>query len=133
MANQSPIIYLIDDDHIYHSIIDMLLERVPHPYVLRTFFNGQEAIDELLNQKNNVDELPNIILLDISMPIMNGWAFLEELKPLFASLARKPIISMMSSSSLDEDVSRALNYENVNEFITKPITIDHLEKLTSMV
>lgn len=129
MTKANPIIYLIDDDHIYHSITEMLLERVTPRHQLMTFYNGSEAIQQLRNDLNDALKLPKIILLDINMPISDGWNFLDELKPIYDLLAIKPKISMMSSSSLERDIERAMSYNNVVGFITKPVTIDHLQNI----
>jgi len=129
MAQSLPVLYLIDDDHIYHSITEMLMERVSNPHILRTFLNGREAIDEIMSAES--PNLPDHILLDINMPVMNGWDFLDELEPLYEKMGKKPKVTMLSSSSLEQDVNRALDYENVKQFITKPVTIEHLESITS--
>lgn len=127
----NPIVYLIDDDDIYHSITAMLLSRISRRVDFRGFSQGRAAMDELERYKSDPNNLPDLILLDINMPIMNGWEFLSEFSHVYNSLSKKPKISMMSSSSLEEDVNRALNDKNVNEFVTKPITIEKLEVLTA--
>ena len=124
-----PNIYLIDDDHIYHSITEMLLERVSPPHSLVAFYNGHDALDLIQRNQDDQESLPNVILLDINMPVADGWDFLDGLKPLYQRLKIKPKICMMSSSSLEQDTNRAMNYHNVVGFITKPITIDHLDSL----
>lgn len=128
--DERPIIYLIDDDFIYQSITGMLVERIFKPLDFVSFNNGQEALDLIKENQDVKESLPNLILLDINMPIMNGWDFLNELSDMLPHLAKKPKISMMSSSSLEEDVNKAMKYPSVVEFVTKPLTLDHLQKLT---
>ena len=127
----NPVVYLVDDDDIYHSITSMLLARLSRQVHFRGFSQGRAAMEQLELDKNNPDSLPDLILLDINMPIMNGWEFLAEFSQVFDGLSKKPKISMMSSSSLEEDINRALEDRNVMEFVTKPITMEKLEGLTS--
>lgn len=129
MEKRHPV-FLIDDDIIYQSITSMLIERVFKPIDFHPFNNGQEALGIIKSNTQNQDLLPSLILLDINMPIMDGWKFLEELSLVLPDMVKQPRISMMSSSSLEEDVNRAMKFPAVVEFVTKPLTIEHLQRLT---
>ncbi len=127
---QRHVVFLIDDDIIYQSITSMLIERVFKPIDFYPYNNGQEALEVIKSNSQNHDLLPSLILLDINMPIMDGWKFLDELSVMLPDMVKQPRISMMSSSSLEEDVNRAMNFTPVVEFVTKPLTIEHLQRLT---
>ena len=74
---------LIDDDNIYQYTARVLLESTGLANHIQSFYNGQDALTYLKDEKNNTtEELPDLIFLDINMPIMNGWEFLEEYQKL---------------------------------------------------
>ena len=79
-------IWVIDDDPIYQIIINKTIQRFGLFSAISTFKNGKIALDALLQLLDNDTALPDIILLDINMPVMDGWEFMEELgliKPKF--------------------------------------------------
>lgn len=129
LSQNVPLILLVDDDFIYHSITEMLLERASKPHRFLAFTDGDKALDYLRENAQKTNELPDLILLDINMPIKNGWEFLDEFTALQDQIGKKTRVSMMSSSSLDKDVQRAMGYQLVQQFVTKPITLDQLEEL----
>ncbi len=126
-----PVVYLIDDDYIYHSLTEMLLNKASRSFRFKAFKDGKEAIDQLHSDQGEPNELPDLILLDINMPVMNGWEFLDEFANLGTLLSKKPKISMLSSSSLDADITRAKENLNVKDYVTKPLTLGQLEELTA--
>ncbi|MBI2419991.1 MAG: response regulator [Ignavibacteriales bacterium] len=97
------------------------------------FFNGKTAIDNLRLIAGEKDKLPDLIFLDLNMPVMDGWQFLDEFTALSDLFAKKIPIYIVSSSIAAEDILRAKSYEVVNEYIVKPVTkemlINILEKL----
>ena len=119
---------VIDDDNVYVFGIKKLLQLGNLANEVVEFYNGFEAITYF--RSNTVDEeLPDIIFLDINMPGMNGWEFLDE----YASLPLKKNIPiyMVSSSINAEDKTRALSFNSIKEYITKPITLAELKEIFS--
>jgi len=80
--------------------------------------NGQEALKHL---KSNLNHLPELIMLDISMPVMNGFEFLEELRKSFPIKAKVPKILMLTSSESHIDLAKAKKNDLVTEYVNKPI------------
>ncbi len=89
--------------------------------------NGENALRYLQDIINSPDEkYPEIILLDLNMPIMNGWEFLENYERHFAPLYKNTKIVVLSSTIDRADVQKTEEFSTVLTFISKPITIDSL-------
>lgn len=117
---------LVDDDDVFVFLTTKAIEQTNLVDLIKVFGNGLDAINFLKENKNNVDALPEIILLDLSMPIMNGWQFLEEYTKLNPTIGKKITIYICSSSISPDDVTRAKSISEVSDYIIKPITKDKL-------
>lgn len=117
------IVFLIDDDNIYQFTARKILESTGLAKHIKSFYNGSEAINYFRDQNNmRSDTLPDFIFLDINMPVMNGWEFLEEYHKICGKLP-KPIMVYVVSSSIDSyDINRSKEYTAVTDYIVKPIT-----------
>lgn len=127
-------ICLIDDDNIYQFTARKLLESTGLANQIQSFYNGSEAISYFKDQKNNnLETLPDVIFLDINMPIMNGWEFLEEYHKLYNTFP-KPIVVYVVSSSIDSnDMQKSREYNTVSDYIVKPINrIQYKELIESL-
>ncbi len=127
-------ICLIDDDNIYQFTARKLLESTGLANQIQSFYNGSEAISYFKDQKNNnLETLPDVIFLDINMPIMNGWEFLEEYHKLYNNFP-KPIVVYVVSSSIDSnDMQKSREYKTVSDYIVKPINrIQYKELIESL-
>ena len=122
-------ILIIDDDEINNFIAAKLIDKIPPKAKVSTCVNGQEGINFVRNKLNNQDEFPDIIFLDINMPLMNGWEFLEEYEQIKNDIKKKVTINMLSSSVYNDDITKAETYTTVNKFISKPLTVDKIKDL----
>ncbi|GGH78852.1 CheY-like chemotaxis protein [Filimonas zeae] len=123
---------IIDDDQVYQLILKKTFEKSQPAHSLMQFYNGEEAIDFLkANTSNPVQSLPEILLLDINMPFMNGWQFLEALENLPIAGSYKPVIHIISSSPATEDIEMAGQYKRVSSYIVKPVTKEVLTGIIS--
>ena len=113
---------LIDDDNIYQFTARKLVESTGLAKNIQSFYNGSDAINYFKDQSNNNPEtLPDVIFLDINMPIMNGWEFLEEYNKLSNKFS-KPIVVYVVSSSIDSnDMQKSKEYKAVSDYLVKPI------------
>jgi len=117
---------VIDDDDINIFIIKKIVEKTGYNVEMTAKTNGQLAIDyvkEIIDTPN----FPNLILIDINMPILNGWEFIEAYELL--GNTRKVDMYMLSSSVYENDIEKAKSYKTVKGFISKPLSIDRLIEL----
>jgi two-component system, chemotaxis family, chemotaxis protein CheY len=126
-----PRIALIDDDEIFQFITSRLIERANLAQELKQFHNGDVALHYLSNHAHVADELPDIILLDINMPVIDGWMFLDEFKDLATKLQKKITIYMVSSSIAPEDINRAKSNPLVKDYLVKPVSMETLQAVLS--
>lgn len=124
------IIALIDDDPAFVYITEKIIEKTNKFKEVKVFDNGLNALNYLKENVKNSLHLPDIIFLDLSMPVMDGWQFLEEYALLNIENKSKITVYICSSSISPYDITRAKNISEVTDFIIKPIT---KEKLTEIV
>ncbi|WP_162343314.1 response regulator [Cyclobacterium salsum] len=117
---------LIDDDEVFVYLTRKTLNKTNLVDHIRVFENGLDALNFIKNNLGNQDNLPEVIFLDLSMPIMDGWQFLDEFSRLKLDLSKKITIYICSSSISPDDVARAKSISEVSDFIFKPITSQKL-------
>lgn len=132
--NTRPVsILLVDDDEINNFISIKLIKKALLNTEITACLNGRFAIDQLLEiSRTDPSKLPDFILLDINMPIMNGWEFLDEYEKLKIDPDGKTRIFIISSSVFSNDISKAKSYPLVKDFISKPLNLDKITELLSL-
>ena len=124
---------IIDDDPIFIYGTKRIMKEADFSENIIVYNNGQEAIEGLSELSKVEEKLPEVIFLDLNMPILNGWEFLEEFEKLPNHNLKKTIIYIISSSIDPRDLERVKNYRQVNNYILKPITPDDLEAVITKI
>jgi len=120
--------YIIDDDNIFVFVLKKLLEKNENFDQVYDFKNGEQVLDIISNPDN---QLPNVILLDINMPVIDGWQFLQKVEELPNKNDLKVFI--MSSSIDSKDIEKSKSFSTVKDFISKPINNDKLNSLIESI
>jgi len=113
---------IIDDDDIIIYGVKRIMKEIDFCDDILVFNNGQDAIDAFLNITAQGKKLPSVIFLDLNMPIMNGWEFLDDFMKIPNHNRENVIVYIISSSVDPRDVERVKNYDMVHNYILKPIT-----------
>lgn len=120
-------VLLIDDNDIDCHIAKLVITKSNKAQKISVQNSAAGALEFLNSLKNNPEEFPDNIFLDIQMPEMNGFAFLEKFKEFPEVFQKKCKIIMLTSSNDQQDIDRSFEYSTVKKFITKPLTLGVLE------
>lgn len=113
---------LIEDEPIHQFLTKKFLKEAGFFENIKVFSDGKEAFDEMVNLQNNGTHLPEIILLDLNMPVWTGWDFLNAFKNL--KIYNQVTIVILTSSQEEEDRLHAAEYGLDNNFLIKPLSKD---------
>jgi CheY-like chemotaxis protein len=121
--------YIIDDDEIIIYLTDKLLKKVEFSEKVEKFTDATSAIERLKFALELGENIPEVILFDLNMPVVNGWDFIEEFRKL-----KTNIPAFVFTSSIDPaDKQKSFQYPEIKDFITKPLTIQKLDKILRLI
>ena len=128
MNTKTALIWLIDDNEIDNFIAASVIKRLPDSPEVIAFTDPHGALAVLENILSKSLKMPDIILLDVNMPKLNGFEFADHLRELpFGE--QIPDIYMLSSSGDRSDIQRAEEHEFIKSYIIKPFTSSHLQSI----
>ncbi|WP_395044813.1 response regulator [Flavobacterium sp.] len=117
--------YIIDDDLIFVLLFKKIIEKSMKFDEIKNFTDAELVIEELNDNYKNNKKMPDIIFLDLNMPNIDGWQFLESIKN--CPFSEQLNIYVVSSTIDNSEITRAKKYKNVKKFISKPIALDFFE------
>ncbi len=118
---------IVDDDHIYVYGAKRAMQKIDFAKEVLVYSNGKEALDGLSYIIEKNDELPDVLFLDLNMPVLDGWQFLDEFSLLNPN--KEMIIYIVTSSINPDDQERAKQYSLNGKYVVKPITMKKLVAL----
>ena len=123
---------MIDDEEANNFYHQLVIEAVVEDAEIVALTSGVDALEYLKNNPHNLPDngsIQSAIFLDINMPGMSGWEFLDEYKKLENQFKVDHLIALVTSSQNPEDKKRAKQYDIVNEYIVKPLTEQNLRNI----
>jgi CheY-like chemotaxis protein len=122
-------VLLIDDsesDNFYHK---RKISKLGITDNIKVTYSGEEALEYLITELNGEFPQPTLIFLDINMPGMNGWEFLEKYEELDIAHKGEIVLTMLSNSQDPRDISKGNNYKSLKGYYSKPLQDDYLEAI----
>ena len=121
--------YLIDDNEFVLMISEKIILNHTAFEKITSFTNGQLALNTIIETIKNNGQLPTIIFLDLSMPAMSGWAFLDAISVI--TEAQEIAVYLFTASKDVEDIKKATTYFQVKGFISKSLATYELDAIAN--
>ena len=121
------VICVVDDDPIFHYVCKVNFSLLSKNLEFITFFDGRPAYDYFIARSEQGKSLPDVLLVDINMPIMNGWELVDHLSN--KQLLQATKLYIVSSSVSPEDSFRSLSKKEVTSYVTKPLLKENFEAI----
>jgi len=125
-------IFIVDDDELLCFILKKQIGKFDNFHIWNTAANGRTALETLKAANDENAALPDLILLDINMPVMDGWEFLDAFSKLAPQLPSVPKICILSSSINRDDREKSNTYKEVSKFFTKPLLDSDIKELGNL-
>ncbi len=122
-------ILIVDDDDVYLFLATHILEKIATDLVVETLPDGEQAVNYFKKCIALKMKAPEVLLLDLNMPFLDGWGFLDEYKKLRPNLNSKVYIYIVTSSNRQKDIDRAKEYEDLENYIVKPVSKEKLKDI----
>lgn len=133
MSNIKPSVLIVDDDRVYRFAAVKIIAATEMAGSIIECNDGQEALNFINRNIDAPTNLPDIIFLDINMPVMNGWDFLKAFSMVAHKLSKTIHVYVVTSSIDKSDVERSKEFSVVTDYIVKPVTKETFSRLLRAV
>ena len=123
-------ILIVDDDPQFHFITSRLLQSENLSLQYSSYTDSVQALNDLMGSYFRAEMLPKVILLDLQMPEINGWSFLDVINNMSGVEGNQPSVYIVTSSVDPSDKQKATLYSCVKGFISKPLTSKDMEEVS---
>jgi CheY-like chemotaxis protein len=127
------LVMLVDDNDTDNFISKRIIELTKFAKRIEIKNSGKNALQYLEANQNNVDLLPDLIFLDINMPIVDGFIFLYEFSRFSDVIKNKSKVIILSSSDNKRDIDKIVDNGHVIKFVTKPLTDEVLKSVRALL
>lgn len=127
MVNKKNIL-IVDDDRIANFLSEKIISVMGIAHTIQSVTNGQEALDVLISRQHDAVSLPDVIILDLNMPIMDGFGFIQAFQKIDFPGKEKIMIIVVTSSNNPDDISKAKAF-GIEHYLTKPISLESIKSI----
>jgi CheY-like chemotaxis protein len=124
-------VLLIDDNAIDNYIAKTVISKSGLVEKISVMISAIDALEYLELLKSNSEQFPDVIFLDIQMPEMDGFGFLEEFSEFPTNVTNKSVVFMLTSSSDPADINRSTEYPAVKKYFSKPMTENIIKEVSA--
>jgi CheY-like chemotaxis protein len=129
MENKFNCILFIDDDKFNNILNKKLADKHKKFNKIISLTSGKDALSYLFKASQDSEVKPDLIFLDINMPAMNGWEFIEEFEKFDTAFTKDIKMFLLTTSSNPDDLRRSKTIATVNDYFNKPLTLDKLDEI----
>lgn len=126
------LVMLVDDNETDNFISKRIIEITDFSQEVIIKSSGKSALEYIGAHRNDTDKLPDLIFLDINMPIVDGFVFLYEFEKFAEMVKNKCRVIILSSSDNKRDIDKIVNNDHVIKFVTKPLTEHELNEIKTL-